>query len=427
MRNSSIILLGKSLSKVSKRLNLGHGSTWPGHLALKMNAAFIENLLKNSKTKVIMVAGTNGKTTTARMIRTVLEENNHVVIHNESGANLLNGIASTLLLKANARGKISADYIILEVDENALPGALTRITPDYLLILNLFRDQLDRYGEVGIIAEKWRESIGKLDESTTLILNADDPQVAYLSERTNLRTSFFGLTKKTNGSTDNYSSDSLYCPRCNTKLSYNFKTYSHLGDWFCLNCKLKRPTIENITVPFLPLSGSYNEYNTFSVVLLAKLLEASNSTIEMGLRNVKPAFGRQEIIEADGKKVQILLSKNPTGFNESLRTVTELGAKHLLLVLNDRVADGHDVSWIWDVDFELFLQKFKSITISGDRTYDLGLRLKYASSEFDIEDELKHAIYSALDKTTKDETLFVLPTYTAMLEVRKILQGKSIL
>ena len=429
MRNYSVIIFGKSLSAVSKKLNLGHGSTWPGHIALKINRHFIEDVLKKSDTKIIMVAGTNGKTTTARMIRTVLEGNNHAVIQNESGANLLNGIASTLLLQSTAGGKIKADYVIFEVDENALPNALAKITPDYLILLNLFRDQLDRYGEVDSIAKKWKEAIKKLDAKTTLILNADDPQVAFLGEQAESAL-YFGMVKKSLGNISEHAADSLYCPRCGTKLSYLFKTYSHLGNWYCRKCGLQRPEIEKISVPYLPLSGGYNEYNTTSVVLLAKQLGITDESIEKGLRNVIPAFGRQEIIELGNKKVQLFLSKNPTGFNESLRTIAELKAKHILLLLNDRTADGHDVSWIWDVDFETFLPKFESITISGDRAYDMALRVKYTAlppQAFATFNVLEEAVNHALSKTPENETLYILPTYTAMLETRKILKGRKIL
>lgn len=434
MKNRSIILAGKTLSKISKQLNLGNGSTWPGHIALKANPTFIEDSLKNSPTKIIMVAGTNGKTTTSRMIRTVLEGNDLAVIHNESGANLLNGIASTLVLRANHNGKITADYAIFEVDENALPQALSRITPNYLIILNLFRDQLDRYGEVDTVAQKWQKALEKLPETTQLLLNADDPRVAHLASNTKAQASFFGLEKKVSGTTSEHSADSLFCPRCGEKLTYDSKTYSHLGHWHCPHCKLQRPETEKIQVPFYPLSGTYNEYNTIAVVLLAKLLSLPENKVEAALHTVKPAFGRQEIIQVGDKKVQLFLSKNPTGFNESLKTISELGAKHLLLVLNDRVADGHDVSWIWDVDFESFINQFSSVTISGDRVYDMGLRLKYtstnwqmANSKWKIEENLAKAITIALEQTTTEQPLFVLPTYTAMLEVRKIISGKKIL
>jgi UDP-N-acetylmuramyl tripeptide synthase len=430
MRNRLIITGGKSLSQISKKLNVGHGSTWPGHMALKANPRFIEEILSDSQTKVIMVAGTNGKTTTSRIIRTILEENNTKVIHNESGANLLNGIASTLLLRAGKKGKITAQYAIFEVDENALPHALAKITPDYLIILNLFRDQLDRYGEVSIIAKKWQDALDKLTSQTVVLLNADDPQVAFLGEKTKAKLQYFGLTNKSGGTVSSYSADSLYCPQCGTKLHYSQKTYSHLGKWSCPHCGLKRPDISDVAPPYLPLSGTYNEYNTTAAVLLASLLSFSHDSIDKGLRSVTPAFGRQEIIDVDGKKVQLFLSKNPTGFNESLRTITDQKAKNVMFVLNDRVADGHDVSWIWDVDFESFIQSFDTITVSGDRWYDVALRMKYSdmpTARYSTYELLQEALRKALAATPDGQMLYILPTYTAMLEVRKILKGRSIL
>jgi len=430
MRNSSAIFLGKSLSKISRLLNKGHGSTWPGHIALKINKRFIEDLLKKSNTKIIFVAGTNGKTTSTRMIRTILEENGASVIHNESGANLLNGIASSLLLKSNVFLKIKADYAIFEIDENALPHVLQKVQPHFLIVLNLFRDQLDRYGEVDSIAKKWSEAISRLLPTTTLILNADDPQVAYLSEKSSAVVKYFGLSKRLKGNTSIHAADSLYCPRCSNKLSYNYKLYSHLGDWYCRKCDLHRPEIEKIDIPNLPLSGMYNEYNTTAVVLLSKLLSISDEKIEESLRHITPAFGRQEIIRVKDKNVQLFLSKNPTGFNESLRTIAGMEAKHLLLLLNDHTADGHDVSWIWDVDFESFIPKFDSVTISGNRAYDMGLRIKYCQIQdttSKIQTDLELALKHALNQTPQEQTLFILPTYTAMLEIRKILKGRSIL
>ncbi|MBI1982165.1 MAG: DUF1727 domain-containing protein, partial [Candidatus Levybacteria bacterium] len=211
--------------------------------------------------------------------------------------------------------------------------------------------------------------------------------------------------------------------------------FSHLGIWKCTNCGLKRPTLDISDSPIFPLSGTYNKYNSLAAVLLAQLNNINNRTIEQSLRQFKPAFGRQEIIKKGSKNIQIFLSKNPASFNESLRTVYEQGAKTVLLVLNDRIPDGRDVSWIWDVDFENFIDKFKNIILSGDRAYDMGLRIKYSSSsefqisnfKFQIEENLKKAIQLALEKTPKSETLYILPTYSAMLEVRKILTGRKIL
>jgi len=434
MRNLSLIWLGKLGSQVSRTLHLGHGSTWPGHIALKLNHAFVKQMLQDSSVKTIFIAGTNGKTTSSRLLRAVLEADGKRVIHNESGANLLNGVASTLLLKSSLTGKIKADYAIFEVDENVLPLMLAEITPDYILLLNLFRDQLDRYGEVDTIASKWQEAFARLPEKTVLIANADDPRIAYLGmQRKN--TIFYGLdgNNKTTKTLE-HASDSVYCPKCGMKLQYLSIYYSHLGNWRCPHCNLKSPHIPISKNINLSLSGTYNLSNAHGIIAISRELGISWGTIANALKNVTPAFGRQEKIVINGKTAQIFLSKNPTGFNESLRTISEVGAKHVLFVLNDRIADGRDVSWIWDVDFEQFLPDFTHITVSGERAYDMGLRLKYASDEFrisnfkfQIEENLNKAIGSALKRLSQDEILYILPTYTAMLDTRKILKGQKIL
>ena len=201
MLTQTLISIGKIISKISKTLNRGNGSTWPGHIALKGNPNFIKNILSNSSTKVIIVAGTNGKTTTSSLIKTGLEKNGKTVIQNMSGANLLNGVASAILLHTNAQGKLTQDFAIFEVDENALPLVLQQITPEYLLLLNLFRDQLDRYGEINSIEQKWQTEISKLSDKTKLILNADDPQIAYLGINAKYKhTVYFSLDDKKNSS-----------------------------------------------------------------------------------------------------------------------------------------------------------------------------------------------------------------------------------
>ena len=429
-----LILIGKLVATISQTLNLGHGSTWPGHIALSLNKNFIKDtLIKNPNLKIILIAGTNGKTTTAKLIQTILEENRFKVFRNVSGANLLNGIASSLLLRSSVLQKLSYDYAIFEIDENSLPLVLKELTPNYLLLLNLFRDQLDRYGEVNTIASKWHSVLQNLPASTNLILNADDPQIAWLRmsswSKTNDNVKFFGFNDpKLAVSTPQHAVDSTYCPNCGSKLVYKTIYFSHIGDWECKNCKIKRPKLNNDSSPLYPLNGVYNRYNTIAAVLLANLNNVNNLTIEQSLRDFKPAFGRQEILNIHGKKVQIFLSKNPTSFNQSLRTIIQQNAKYLLIVLNDRIPDGRDVSWIWDVDLEELDQEKTQIFISGDRVYDMALRLKYAnSSKLKIYKNLKEAIIEALESLLPSETLYILPTYSAMLEVRKILTGKKIL
>ena len=424
-----LIIFGKLIVLVSRILNLGSGSTWPGHIALSSNKDFIKNVLKNSKIKIILVAGTNGKTTTGKLIQTILEKNNKKVFQNTAGANLLNGIASSLISNSDLSGKINKDFAIFEIDENTLPLIIKEISnPDFIIILNLFRDQLDRYGEVNTIAKKWGDALKHLDGKTTLILNADDPQVAFLGDGSKAKVSYFGLDNKNDDPRSQHASDSTYCPKCQTKLNYNSVYFSHLGEWNCPNCGYEHPKKTFTSFLFYPLLGTYNQYNTNATVLLAKNLGLSDEEIKNALKNFKPAFGRQEVLTIDNKRVQIFLSKNPTGLNESLKTIADLGAENLLLVLNDRIPDGRDVSWIWDVDFENFTSNFENITVAGDRVFDMGLRLKYAGfKNFQTEENLTKAVNVALEKTAKNEILYILPTYSAMLEVRKILTGKKIL
>ncbi len=429
------LLIGKSIGFISNFLNFGSGSTWPGHIVLENDKNFIKNILnKNKHLKVLLIAGTNGKTTTGKLIQAMLEENGSKVFQNEAGANLLNGIASTLIKHSSLTGRIDSDFAVFEIDENSLPLILNHINPDMTVLLNLFRDQLDRYGEVNIISEKWKKSLEKLNHKTTLILNADDPRIVYLGDTVRNKLLFFGV-KSIERTNIDHASDSAYCPKCGNKLDYESITFSHLGNWTCGNCGLKKPKADLENFDMYPLPGLYNKYNTHAAVLAARVLGISDDKITKALTNFKPAFGRQEIIEYKGKKIQIFLSKNPASFNQSLETINDLKARNLLIILNDRIPDGRDVSWIWDVDTEEYINNFQSLTVSGDRAYDMGLRIKYSYSsefkisnlKFKIESDLKKAIDCSLGNIKSNEILYILPTYSAMLDLRKILTGKAIL
>lgn len=433
MLNILLIVFGKTISKLFRILNIGDGSTWPGHIALKINKKFIRQLLQNSKIKIIIIAGTNGKTTTGSMIKSVLKKSGKKSFQNKSGANLLNGVASSLIMHSDLSGKINKDFAIFEIDENALPKVLQECEPDFLILLNLFRDQLDRYGEVNIVAEKWKASIDKLTDKTTIILNADDPQIAYLGQGINAKKIYIGLDNSENkNSMLSQAADSNYCPNCGKKLKYNQVTFSHLGDWICKYCHLKRPDLDVSKFSRYPLPGIYNRYNTLATVGVLKKIDLSDNEIENYLKDFKPAFGRQETIKYKSKNVQIFLSKNPTSFNQSLQTIIDLDAKTLLIVLNDRIPDGRDISWIWDTDL-LEINTFKNILISGDRVYDMALRLEYELGIKNYEsrvrtfEDLSEAIDNGIKLIENNETFFVLPTYSAMLDARKILTGKKIL
>lgn len=427
MKTHALTLLGKTISYTSKLLGRGNGSTWPGHIALTFQKSFIKNLLIDAPTKIILVVGTNGKTTTTKILSTILEESDYKVFENTSGANLLNGIASSLLLHTNSQGRLSADYAIFEVDENNLPLVLNEITPAAIVALDLFRDQLDRYGELDSIAKNWAKAFTKLPSSTHLILNSDDPLIAFLGKYTPASLAYFGLTDGTRSALS-HAADTTYCPNCNHKLTFTKITYSHLGLWHCSNCNLRRPTPKH-TEAYFPLDGIYNKYNTLAAVTTAKALGLDDKQIDTALHTVTPAFGRQEKLSYKGKHIQLFLSKNPTGFNESLHTITDMDARHVLLLLNDRVPDGTDVSWIWDIDLESYVGNFERITVSGDRTYDMALRVEYADKNAPLHAEvnLKTALQYALDKMPSSQTLYILPTYSAMLDIRKIVTGRKIL
>jgi len=419
--------LGKLISKFFRLLNLGDGSTWPGHIALNINNRFISQTLNASKTKVIIIAGTNGKTTTASLVKTALKKNGKKVFQNKSGANLLNGIASSLIINSDLYGKLNYDFAIFEIDENALPHILRECKPDYLVLLNLFRDQLDRYGEINTIVANWKNTISDLDNQTTIVANADDPQIAFLAKGARSKVLYFGLDNSNNNKTPQHTADSDYCPNCSAKLTYKQTIFSHLGDWYCKTCGLTRPKLDLNNFPVYPLPGIYNKYNTLASVLVLRKIDIQDGNVEDSFKNFKPAFGRQETVKYRNKNVQIFLSKNPTSFNQSFQTISDLGAKTLLLVLNDRIPDGRDVSWIWDVDLP-DLNNFKQILISGDRVYDMALRVKYEDyKNFKTFENLEEAVNDGTDSINEHETFFILPTYSAMLETRKILTGKKIL
>lgn len=426
------IAAGKLLSFASRLAGIGYGSTWPGHLALNADKDFITDLIDNNpKLKIILVAGTNGKTTSSKLLQFILEKNDITTFHNESGANLLNGVASSLIKNSNIFGKLNFEVAIFETDENTLPDLLKIIKkPHSLVILNLFRDQLDRYGEVNQIANRWEVALSLLPKNTTVFINGDDPKLSFIGKKLANKKYFFGVGDNFMQKKElSHDTDFSYCPSCTTKLEFKKISYSHLGKFICPKCKFENP--KTIIIPNLPykMLGTYNIYNINAASLVASVLGVKNETIKGALRKFEPAFGRQEVIEYKGRKILVLLSKNPTGFNQSIEAVLEKSKNpNVLLVFNDRVPDGRDASWIWDIDIENLTRKSANISISGDRVYDMAIRVKYAGTdEFKTFEDLKEAIENAVEQTKMNETLFILPTYSAMLEVRKILSGRKIL
>ncbi|WP_298920423.1 Mur ligase family protein [uncultured Nostoc sp.] len=435
LRLGFAVSVAKSVTFIVRSLRLGAASVLPGSIARRIEPRLLQLLSQQVKNGVILIAGTNGKTTTALLLCTILERKGYRIAHNSTGANLENGLISALLETTTLLGTLNVDYAILEVDENIVPRVLTPLQPRIILCLNLFRDQLDRYGEVDTISKRWTKVISTLPVETVVIPNADDPTLSNLGQQLPQRVLFFGLNEPEHYlEAIPHAVDSIYCPKCGHSLDYKGVYLSHLGDFTCPKCSFSKskPTLESSEWSQI-LVGLYNKYNTLAAATAAIELGVDEATIKDTINTFQAAFGRAEDLVINGKRVRILLSKNPVGTNETIRVVTQSTDKTTLLVLNDRTPDGTDVSWIWDVDTEKLVERGGTLVVSGDRVYDLALRLRYSQKSCEsglnliVEEDLPQAIATALEHTPENETLHILPTYSAMLEVREVLTGRKIL
>ena len=393
-----------------------------------------------------LVSATNGKTTTAGMAASILASH-HRLVHNHAGANLLSGVTSALLAARDA------ELGLFEVDEAALPEVARRVRPRAVCLGNLFRDQLDRYGELELVAERWRGVARDLDPRASLIVNGDDPQVGDLARERPLAV-VFGLDDPEHARPAlQHAADTKWCLRCGTPYEYAAAYVGHLGDYRCPACGHARPRLDvlarslelhgldrsafELVTPAgtrrvrLALPGLYNVYNAVAAAALAETLGAGLDEIVAGLERFSPAFGRFERIAVGDRNVLLLLVKNPAGANEVVRTLVDGGLPRLLMVaLNDGTADGKDVSWIWDVDFEpLFAGgAVARIIASGERAAELALRFKYGgfpAEQIEVVPALDRALDEGLERTAAGGELVVLPTYTAMLTLQRIVTSRG--
>ena len=475
VRFALAIIVGKIIFFLTRILGRGGGTAAPGLIANKIYPSLISRIASQLKYGSIIITGTNGKTTTSRILSSILRQAGYTPIHNRTGSNLMRGIASTLIEKCALGGKIAADIGLWEIDEAVFPHGLESIKPKTIIITNLFRDQLDRYGEIDKIARIWKAALVKLPKKTKVVLCGDDPLVANLGSVLKNQILYFGINDKSFALKKlPHTADSKQCPKCNCFLSFSSCFFSHLGHYHCQECGLCRPPIDIVCRKILfketgitqislnaftkrldlkiRLPGVYNIYNLLAAVAVAKILKISNEKIKKGVFRFKPAFGRVEKISVGKKEILIFLCKNPAGFNEVLRTITrEKGELNLLIAINDLIADGRDISWLWDVDFDLLKNKVKNLTVSGTRAEDMILRLKYANikyhlpaiatrqhlrscgglqagiSNINLEKDFQKAIKLSLQKTNDGEVLYILPTYTAMLEIRKVLSKMDLI
>jgi UDP-N-acetylmuramyl tripeptide synthase len=448
------VFAGRLAGAASRALGRGGGTAVAGLVALRIDPALPQRLAGRLGHGSAIVTGTNGKTTTARMLAAVAREAGLGLLANASGSNLMRGVTAALISETNILGSVRDGRNrlgVFEVDEATLPEAAAALAPRAIVFTNLFRDQLDRYGEVDTVAQVWQRTVASLPASTALVLCADDPAVASLARTATGRVVTYGVEESRAGREElEHASDYRFCLVCGEELSYDVAFYGHVGHWRCASCGNARPkpdvaavcveaasarsTRTTIATPAgelrveLPLAGLYNVENALAATAAALALGLPLDAVERALADFQPAFGRQERFAIDGRDVVVLLGKNPTGMTQVLRTIVAEGTgAHLLLFLNDGIADGRDISWIWDTDYELLAPVAASAVVSGTRAEELALRLKYA--ELPTAPRLVHDARAALDaalaNTPAGETLYVVPTYTAMLEVRELLARRG--
>jgi len=448
------VCAGRLAGAASRALRRGGGTAVAGLVALQLDGALPRRLSGQLGHGSAIVTGTNGKTTTGRMLAAIAREAGLRPLANASGSNLMRGVTAALLEETNvlARVRDARDRLgVFEVDEATLPEAALALEPRAIVFTNLFRDQLDRYGEVDTVAQLWQRTVAVLPSSTVLVLCADDPAVASLARVATGRVLTYGVDETRAGGEElEHASDYRFCLVCGEELSYQVAFYGHVGHWRCPSCGNARPqpgvaavcvepasdrsTRLTIATPAgelrveLPLAGLYNVENALAATAAAVALDLPLDAVERALAGFQPAFGRQERFTIDGRDVIVLLGKNPTGMNQVLRIIAANGGgAHLLLFLNDGIADGRDISWIWDTDYELIALLAAGVVVSGTRAEELALRLKYAglSPAPRVLRDTRPALDVALASTPAGETLYVVPTYTAMLEVRELLARRG--
>jgi UDP-N-acetylmuramyl tripeptide synthase len=445
-------LLARLVRALSRRLGRGGGTTLPGRLLLRVSPGALDRMGAELDDGAAVVSATNGKTTTSAMVAAILERSGEQVVHNSAGSNMGWGVATALLDARRGRGQLG----LFEVDEAWLPQVARSLHPGTYLLANLFRDQLDRYGELETLADGWAGLVAEQDGRARFVLNADDPLIADLG-RGREGVVYFGVEDDSQALPElQHAADSKHCRNCGTAYVYDAIYLGHLGRYRCPGCGRARPEPTVVatrvaldgmaaadvtlrtpagTIDFrLPLPGLYNVYNAVAAAALALDLGASLADVEAALAGFGGAFGRVETIPVPhpaggARPVSILLIKNPAGANEVLRTLTLAGEPiDLWIALNDKIADGRDVSWIWDADFELLKGHVRRVTCAGTRAEELALRLKYAGIEAEtaVDRDVAGALDGAVAAGDAGRPLYALPTYTALLELRDLLSERGL-
>ena len=455
VRLMASVASAKATAAGIRRLGRGGGTSAPGLVAERIDPAMLSKLTARLPAGAIVVAGTNGKTTTSRMIADILSASGLRVVHNRSGSNLVRGVVSAFAAQASLGGNPGGDIAVIETDEAAFPEVVRLVQPRVVLLNNLFRDQLDRYGELDTIARKWKASLASLGPDATVIFNADDPGLTAVAQDVSANKVAFGMNavEHTLGSLP-HAADAAVCFACGTDLAYKALYVSHLGNWYCPACGQSRPILdvagsevelEGVQSLVLTIDrggesdryavgvpGLYNAYNTLAAVAATRHVGVSQATVQTALVQFRSAFGRIERVVYRDRHLTLALVKNPVGFNEVLRMLTS-GTGELtvptLIAINDLYADGRDVSWLWDVDFEVLASGGSILATTGLRGPDMANRLKYAgiheSRILALPPDIERGLDEFVEQIPEGEQGYILPTYTAMLDIRKILTDRG--
>jgi len=416
------------------------GSSMPGSIAMKISPKLLMNLASQIKKETIFVCGTNGKTTTNNLLFSLLKSSENKIVCNNVGANMLPGVACAFISKANIFGKLNADYAVIECDEASLRRVVNHVTPDKIIVTNLFRDQLDRYGEIEMTIALLKEAIDRLPD-VMLILNADDPLSVHLGKGKKCK--YYGVSCKVESETET-TKEGRFCLSCGNELSYEYHHYSQLGKYKCEKCGFERPLpdydatdvdISNglkFTLNFSGKSTAFNVnyrgfYNIYNILASFAAYDLTGGNIENAKRvfdDYKPQIGRMETFKIDGKDVVLNLAKNAAGFNQAIATLcSDEKPKDVYIVLNDNPSDGCDISWLWDIDFQkLKKANVKSISVSGMRKFDVGLCLKYSGfADIEFVQNTKDTLNKIAHKS--GEICYMLINYTALFETQTNLKA----
>jgi lipid II isoglutaminyl synthase (glutamine-hydrolysing) len=453
VRCTLALAAGKGSGAAARLLKVGGGTSLPGAVARRIDPLVLQKIAAASSARTAVILGSNGKTTTCRMLAALAQAAGISVAQNRSGSNLLQGVTSVAVREASLRSRMNAQLLVLEVDEAAVRRVAPEVAPDMILVTNVFRDQLDRFGEMYSVARGLEAAIEALPAHASAVLNGDDPLVASFARRATARRLYYGLTARSAGAVvPGHAADTTRCVRCQHDLTFRRVYVSHLGDYECRGCGTRRPDLDiavtgmqaspdggtDVTAEtpagtvqvHVPLPGLHNVYNAAAALAAAFALGTLEpQTARHALTGLRPAFGRLEQIRANGRVTVLSFVKNPTSYNTTLRMILERpGRKHVLAAHSNTPVDGEDFAWLWDVDIEELVPDLASLVVSGTRAAEVALRMKYAGAGvagMRVIPQRQAALDTALACLPPEEPLYILAGYTPMREFRRIMQRRG--